>query len=99
MTGKKGKIGLLVGVNYHDFMVNSYIEWRVACRKMLFFGSGQADGTAEMRNLLGGKGQLSRNDEFVFPHPPVSPLQLRFVPPIMRIRQWPAGLKMRFGKI
>ena len=34
-------------------------------KNVYFFGSGQADGTAEMRNLLGGKGgQLSRNDEF-----------------------------------
>lgn len=49
-------------------------------KRVYTFGNGQAEGRADMRNLLGGKGaNLAEMNLIGVPVPPVLQLQLKFV--------------------
>ena len=54
-------------------------------KRVYTFGNGQAEGKADMKNLLGGKGaNLAEMNLIGVPVPPGFTITLRFVPNIMR---------------
>ena len=54
-------------------------------KRVYTFGNGQAEGKADMKNLLGGKGaNLAEMNLIGFRFLPVLQSRLRFVPNIMR---------------
>lgn len=54
-------------------------------KRVYTFGNGQAEGKADMKNLLGGKGaNLAEMNLIGVPVPPGLQSRLRFVPNIMR---------------
>ena len=64
-------------------------------KNVYFFGSGQADGTAEMRNLLGGKGaNLAEMTNLGIPVPAGFTITTEVCTAYYENnRQWPAGLE------
>ncbi|NLW56974.1 MAG: pyruvate, phosphate dikinase [Firmicutes bacterium] len=64
-------------------------------KKVYFFGNGQADGTAEMRNLLGGKGaNLAEMTNLGIPVPPGFTITTEVCTAFYENdKQWPAGLE------
>src|SRR5690554_121274 len=77
-------------------MVNHTEEWRrIMAKNVYFFGNGKADGTAEMRNLLGGKGaNLAEMTNLGIPVPPGFTITTEVCTSYYQNnRQWPAGLE------
>lgn len=64
-------------------------------KNVYFFGKGQADGTAEMRNLLGGKGaNLAEMTNLGIPVPPGFTITTDVCTAFFQNNnQWPAGLE------